>query len=111
VISDTIKYSDIEVKSVMLSYLAIAGVLIAAICGYRVYRHGQETDSEKPLFRGFMTFILLLISPAAVFYLGALVLTSELPVLVAALPIALLGVGTYIIASGHISINFNSLKT
>lgn len=71
-------------------------MVFAGACGLAVYRTGET----RPVFRALVTFGCLLVTPVVVFVLLSTVLTSNLPIIIAILPIVLLGTGLYIIAEG-----------
>lgn len=85
----------------VLLLLGLPVLMFAAACGIAVYRTGKP----QPVFRALATFGLLLVTPIVVFSLLATVLTSDLSIYLATLPVALLGVGVYIIAEGTLPIH------
>lgn len=89
-----------------LPLITLVVLTVAAPCGFLVY----QNSNTRSLLRGLLTLGILFLTPFLVFSLFAAVLTSDLPGLVAVLPIVLLGVGLYIIAEGALPVAFNTYR-
>ncbi|WP_135828528.1 hypothetical protein [Halorussus halobius] len=82
----------------VVALFGTVALALATACGLAVYRTGHT----RPVLRALLTLGVLLATPVVAFGLFAMTLTGGLPVAVAAVPIAVLGLGVYVIAEGSV---------